>query len=182
MCVIFGFPPSETSVTTRTAYLAASTSFYFLGRKAKTWKPLHSSTLHIILILLPNQDFIMSPHVVNEIKKCNKCYLCCHSWHVLNTVLSVRYKPVKSLSFAIRLNLILSWPDHWKRPWCWETLKARGEGDDRGWNGWHHQLDAHEFVQAPGVGDGQGSLAWCSPWGCKESDMTEWLNWTETTY
>ena len=44
--------------------------------------------------------------------------------------------------------------------------------------GWHHQLDGHEFEQAPGVG-GQGSLACCSPWGCKESDMTEWLNWTE---
>ena len=37
--------------------------------------------------------------------------------------------------------------------------------------GWHHQLDEHEFEQAPGVGDGQGSLVCCSPWGCKESDM-----------
>ena len=45
--------------------------------------------------------------------------------------------------------------------------------------GWHHQLDGHEFEQAPGVGDGQGSLACCSPWACKESDLTEWLNWTE---
>ena len=43
--------------------------------------------------------------------------------------------------------------------------------------GWHHQLNGHEFAQTPGVGDGQGSLACCSPWGCKESDMTEWLNW-----
>ena len=45
--------------------------------------------------------------------------------------------------------------------------------------GWHHQLDGHEFEQGPGVGDGQGSLACCSPWGGKEWDMTEWLNWTE---
>jgi len=45
--------------------------------------------------------------------------------------------------------------------------------------GWHHWLHGHEFEQAPGVGDGQGILACCSPWGCKESDMTEWLNWTE---
>ena len=45
--------------------------------------------------------------------------------------------------------------------------------------GWHHQLDGHEFEQAPGIGDGQGSQACCSPWGCKESDMTELLNWTE---
>ena len=45
--------------------------------------------------------------------------------------------------------------------------------------GWHHRLDVHEFEQAPGVGDGQGSLAYCSPWGCKELDMTERLNRTE---
>ena len=44
--------------------------------------------------------------------------------------------------------------------------------------GWHHRLDGHECEQAPGVGDGQGSLACCGPWGHKESDMTEWLNWT----
>ena len=42
--------------------------------------------------------------------------------------------------------------------------------------GWHHWLNGHEFKQAPGDGEGQGSLACCSPWGCKESDMTEWLN------
>ena len=46
--------------------------------------------------------------------------------------------------------------------------------------GWHHQLDGHGFEQAPGVGEGHGSLACCSPWGCKESDMTEWLNWMFT--
>ena len=46
-------------------------------------------------------------------------------------------------------------------------------------DGWHHQLDGHEFEKAPGVGDGQGSLVCCSPWGCRESDMTEQLNWTE---
>ena len=38
--------------------------------------------------------------------------------------------------------------------------------------GWHNQLDGHEFEQAPRVGDGQGSLVCCSPWGCKELDMT----------
>jgi len=37
----------------------------------------------------------------------------------------------------------------------------------------HHRLDGHEFEQAPGVGDGQGGLACCSVWGCKELDMTE---------
>ena len=42
--------------------------------------------------------------------------------------------------------------------------------------GWHHQLIGHEFEQAPGVVDGQGGVACCNPWGCKESDMTERLN------
>ena len=41
--------------------------------------------------------------------------------------------------------------------------------------GWHHQPDGHEFEQAPGVGDGQGGLVGCSPWGRKESDTTERL-------
>ena len=39
--------------------------------------------------------------------------------------------------------------------------------------GWHHRLNGHEFEQAPGVGDGQGSLACFSPWSCKDSDTTE---------
>ena len=43
-------------------------------------------------------------------------------------------------------------------------------------DGWHYQLDGHEFEQAPGDGEGQGSLACCSPWGRKQSDMTEQLN------
>ena len=45
--------------------------------------------------------------------------------------------------------------------------------------GWHHTLNGHEFGWTLGVGDGQGGLACCSPWGRKESDTTEWLNWTE---
>ena len=43
--------------------------------------------------------------------------------------------------------------------------------------GWYHWLDEHEFKQAPGVGDGQGSLSCCSSWVHKESGTTEWLNW-----
>ena len=42
--------------------------------------------------------------------------------------------------------------------------------------GWHHQLSAHEFEQALGVGDGQGGLAFCGSWGHKELDITEQLN------
>ena len=61
-----------------------------------------------------------------------------------------------------------------------EGLKA-GQGEDRGWEmvGWHHWLDGPEFEQTPRVGDGQGSLVCYGSWGCKESDMTKRLNWTE---
>ena len=44
--------------------------------------------------------------------------------------------------------------------------------------GWHHWLDGREFERTPGVGDGQGGLACCNSWGCKESDTAEPLNWT----
>ena len=47
--------------------------------------------------------------------------------------------------------------------------------------GWHHQLNGHEFEQAPGVGEGQGSLACCSPWGWKELDMAQLLNSEQQT-
>ena len=44
---------------------------------------------------------------------------------------------------------------------------------------WHHRLNGHRFGWTPGVGDGQGALVSCSPWGRKEMDMTKQLNWTE---
>ena len=48
--------------------------------------------------------------------------------------------------------------------------------------GWHHWLNGHEFEEAPGVVGGLVSLAYCSPWGCKQLDTTEWLNnnWSPT--
>ena len=52
-----------------------------------------------------------------------------------------------------------------------EGRRIRGREDEM--VGWHHRLDAHESEQALGVGDGQGGLACCSPWGCKELDMTK---------
>ena len=45
--------------------------------------------------------------------------------------------------------------------------------------GWHHRLNGHEFERAPGVGDGQGGLACCGPWGQTESDSTERLKYNE---
>ena len=72
----------------------------------------------------------------------------------------------------------------------WLICKDPDAGKDWRWeeNGttenemaeWHHRLDGHEFEQALGVGDGQGILVCCSPWGLKELDRNEQLNWTES--
>ena len=56
-----------------------------------------------------------------------------------------------------------------------EDRRRRGQLEDE-MVGWHHWLDGHVFEQTPGDGDVQGSLVYCSPWGCKELDRTEWLN------
>ena len=70
---------------------------------------------------------------------------------------------------------------HLKRPWCWERLKAGGEGDDRGWDGWMASPTQWTWVLVI-----SSSWWWtgrpgsCGPWGHKESDTTERLNWTET--
>ena len=81
------------------------------------------------------------------------------------------------------------WPPDVK---CWLIGKdpdtgKDGQQEEKGMTedemvGWHHWLDGHEFEQALGVGDGQWSLVSYSSWGCKESDMTEWLNWTELNW
>ena len=68
----------------------------------------------------------------------------------------------------------------WKAPDAGKDWRQEEKGTTEGeMVGWHHRLNAHEFEQALGVGDGQGSLACCSSWGRKGSDMTEQLNWTE---
>ena len=67
-----------------------------------------------------------------------------------------------------------------KDPDGWERLKAGGEGaTEDEMVGCHHWLKRHEFEQALGVGDGQEILVCCSPWGHKESDTTEQLNWEQ---
>ena len=69
----------------------------------------------------------------------------------------------------LKLQFLITWfkeLTHWKRPWCWERLRARREGGNRGWDvRWHHQLNAHEFEQTPGNSEGQGSLVCCSSQG-----------------
>ena len=88
----------------------------------------------------------------------------------------------KDWCWSWNFNTLATWckePTHWKRRWCWETLKS-GEGEDRGRDSWMTSPTWWTWVeQTPGVGDGQESLVCCSPWGCKELDTTEQLNWTE---
>ena len=84
---------------------------------------------------------------------------------------------------------LILWPPDVKN---WLTGKDPDAGED--WRqegngmtedemvGWYHWHDEYEFEQAPRVGDGQGSLECCSPWSCKELDMTEWWNWTELNW
>ena len=92
---------------------------------------------------------------------------------------------LEGLMLSWSSNTLATWceePTHWKRTWCWERLKARGEGDDRGQEmvGWQHWLDGHEFEQAPGVGEGQGSLAcYTAVLGVAKS-QTRLSNWTTT--
>ena len=86
---------------------------------------------------------------------------------------------------GLMLKLKLQYFDHlmWRLDSLEKTLMLGGIGGRRRrrWQdemaGWHHRLDGHEFEWTLGVGDGQGGLACCDSWGCKESDTTE-LNWT----
>ena len=76
------------------------------------------------------------------------------------------------------------WPPNGKSWLIGKDLDAGRDWGQKGTTedemaGWYHWLHAHEFGWTPGVGDGLGGLECCSSWGCKESDMTERLNWTE---
>ena len=90
---------------------------------------------------------------------------------------------LEGLMLKLKLNTLATWCKELtllKRPWCWERLRAGGEGDNKDeMAGWHHRLNGHEFEWTPGVGDGQGGLACCDSWGRKESDMTERLIWSD---
>ena len=84
--------------------------------------------------------------------------------------------------------LMLNWNCNILATWCKELTHFKRSYARKDWRqeekgttedeivGWHHWLKGHEFEQAPGVGDGQGSLTWCFPWGHKQLDTTEQLN------
>ena len=88
---------------------------------------------------------------------------------------------MERLIWSWRVNTLGTWWEEltpWKRPWCWKDWRREEKGTTEDeMVGWRHWLEGHEFGWTPGVGDGQGGLACCSPWGRKELDMTEWLNW-----
>ena len=80
------------------------------------------------------------------------------------------------------------WPCHAKSWLIWKDPDAEKDWgqEEKGMTeneivGWHHRLNGHGFGWTLGVGDGQGGLACCGSWGCKESYMTERLNWTESS-
>ena len=146
-----------------------------------------SKTVKFLFYPEENVESIMtfSSHIINISAKC----------HFLRDVfLTTWYQNEKSSNFFLVFifphwhwlpliylsNTLATWCKeltHWKRPWCWESLKAGGKGNDGGQEvGGHHRLEGHEFEQAPGDVEGQGSLACCSPQGRKELDMTEQLN------
>ena len=88
-----------------------------------------------------------------------------------------------SEGLMLKLNTLATWRGELtrlKRLWCWERLKAGGEGDDRGWDGWMASPTQWTWISV-----NSGSWWWSGrpgmlhPWGCKELDTTEWLNWTE---
>ena len=95
------------------------------------------------------------------------------------SVLNIHWKDWSSNTLAIWFEELT----HWKRPWCWERLKAGSKRDERGWHDWMASPTRWTWVWA-------NSRSWwwtgkpdCySPWGHKESDTTECLNWTKLNW
>ena len=101
-------------------------------------------------------------------------------WHLSAQRLELNYLAVLTVEIPVLWPSECDEPTPWNRPWCRERLKAGGEETTEDeMIGWHRWLDGHEFEQASGVVDGQGSLARCSPWSRKELDTTE-LNWADS--
>ena len=90
---------------------------------------------------------------------------------------------LEGLMLNLKLQYLAPWCKeltHLKRPWCWERLKAGGEGDERGWDGWMASLTQWTWVWVNSRSWGwTGRPGVVRFMGLKESDMTERLNWTE---
>ena len=105
----------------------------------------------------------------------------------INTVIRLYHKYYlnihwKDWSWSWNSNTLATWWKNWllgKDPDAGKHWRQEKGTTEDVMVGWRHRLDGHEFEQALGVGDGQGSLAWCSPWDHKELVTTEQLNWTD---
>ena len=98
----------------------------------------------------------------------------------------VQRKGNQTWIFIVEAETPILWPPDvtnwliWKDPGAGKDWRREDKGmTEDEMAGWHHWLDGHEFEYTPGVGDGQGGLECCTPWGHKELDMNEQLNWTE---
>ena len=83
-------------------------------------------------------------------------------------------------SWSSQAHWLQSRPQSHSTVWYWHKKGTKEREPTEGeMVGWHHPLSGPKYEQPLGDSDGQGSLVCCSPWSCKELDMTEWLNWTE---
>ena len=83
---------------------------------------------------------------------------------------------LKGMMLKLKFNTLTTWceePTHWKRPWCWERLRAGREEGGRRWYVWVASPIQWTWTwQTPGYGEGQGGLGCCYPWGRKKSDIS----------
>ena len=151
----------------------------------------HQKVLHSRSMILSILCFPISWH--RRVTICGNKRNCPHLRGAVKEIQPVHPKGDQSWVFIGRIDAKAKtpvlWPPHEK---SWLIGKDSDAGRD--WRqeekgttedemaGWHHRLDAREFEWTPGVGDGLGGLACCSPWGRKESDTTELLNWTELNW
>ena len=142
----------------------------------ESWTLQRLSTKELMLLNCGLEKTLESPLDCKEIKPVNWFPKGNQSWIFIRRTDAKTEAPIL-------------WPPDVK---SWLTGKDPDAGQDWGQEekgrtedemvGWHHWLNGHEFEQAPGVGDGQRNLAYCSLWGCKELDTTKWLNWLNITH
>ena len=126
------------------------------------WAAWHKGPCLVYLNLNP------PPHLAQGVQQSVSLFVCFVAGVLINPAYNIFWPP------DVKNWLIGKDPDARK-----DRRQEKGTTEDE-MVGWHHRLQGHEFDQASGVGDGQGTLASCSPWGFKESKTIEQLNWTES--
>jgi len=117
------------------------------------------------------------------LEKTLECLLDCKEIQLVHSKGNQSDYSLEGLMLSWNSSTLATWCEewtHWNRPWCWEKLRAEGEGDNRGWDGW-----TTSPTQCTRVWVNSVSWWWnrmpgvLQSWGCKVSDMTERLNWTD---